>query len=296
MTLSGIRTNETLLASLLVAGALALAAFCGLFAVRHFAIETDVRGLFPNNLPWAERDKAFSRAFPPYDMLVVVDAPTPELADRASNRLLGALRGTDEIRSVEAPQGGAFFQRNGLLFLPTAQLARTSQELKKAAPLIGGLASDPTLSGILRVFTGVLGGGRNQDALGAMTRPMNAASDALEKILANRPAQFSWRALVDSSALGTQHRFLEVAPVLDFNALEPARSATNAIEEAARRLNLAEEDQAQVRLTGLAPLNDAQFATLQDNAVLNGIVSISAVLIILWLALRSWRLILAATI
>src|SRR5207253_8348430 len=49
-------------------------------------------------------------------------------------------------------------------------------------------------------------------------------------------------------------------------------------------------------ITGHAPMNDAQFAALKDNVLLNAVVSASAVLLILWLALRSWRLVLAAMI
>src|ERR1051326_1530210 len=170
MTLAGKRVNETWLASLLIVGALALAIYCGLFAARHFSVETDVRDLFPGNLSWTERDKSFAAAFPQYEVLVVVDAPTPELADRASQKLLLSLRHADSIRSVQEPQRGTFFGRNGLLFLPAAQLARTAQGLKRAAPLIGGLASDPTLSGILRVFSGALEGGQNQTALASLER------------------------------------------------------------------------------------------------------------------------------
>jgi len=296
MNFSPIRSNETWLASLLIAGAIMLAGYCALYAVQNFSIETDVRGLFPTNLPWAQRDKQFAKTFPQNEMLVVVDAPTPEFGDRASDALAAALRRADHIRAVEEPLGGAFFKQNGLLFLPTAQLARNAAGLKRAAPLIGGLAADPSLSGILRVFSGALGGGRNASALATLVRPMNAASDALQNILANRPAQFSWRGVADSSASGPQHRFIEITPELDFNALEPARAATDAIEHTAKKLDLAAGYQAQVRVTGLAPLNDAQFATLKDNAFLNAAVSAAAVLFILWLALRSWRIIVAAMI
>src|SRR5258708_22736788 len=91
-------------------------------------------------------------------------------------------------------------------------------------------------------------------------------------------------------------RFIEIEPVLDFNALQPGLGATQAIADAAERLNLAGEDQGGGRVTGLVPMNDAEFATLQDHAALNGALSIAAVLIILWLALRSSGIILAAII
>ena len=48
-----------------------------------------------------------------------------------------------------------------------------------------------------------------------------------------------------------------------------------------------------VRLTGSIPIADDEFATLQAGAALNGALTVFAVLIILWLALHSARIILA---
>src|SRR5207244_11230152 len=85
-------------------------------------------------------------------------------------------------------------------------------------------------------------------------------------------------------------------PIVDYQALEPGRAATDAIKTAARRLNLEKDYQARVRLTGSLPIDDDQFATMADHAALNLAAAIGAVVIILWLALRSWRIILAALI
>src|SRR5260370_1031735 len=107
--------------------------------------------------------------------------------------------------------------------------------------------------------------------------------------LNGRPAHFSWRALADGKSPDPSElrRFIAIAPVLDFKALEPGRAAVDAINRAAQRLDLAGEYQARVRQTGLVPIDDDQFATLTDHAVLNLTVAIGAVVIILWLALRS---------
>src|SRR5262249_44155542 len=91
-------------------------------------------------------------------------------------------------------------------------------------------------------------------------------------------------------------RFIAVEPVLDFSALEPGRKATEAITQTAHDLQLDSSYQARVRLTGLVPINDDQFATLRNNAALNAAVSLAAVLVILWLALSSLRIILAVAI
>src|SRR5207248_3948237 len=133
-----------------IALALVVAAFCTVYSVRHFAVATDVQQLFPAELPWVQRAYQLLDTYPQHDVLAVVDAPTPELADVAAARLTAALAAdTAHFKSVQQPQGSEFFARNGLLFLPSADLQRMAGEMQDAAPLIGPLAADPSLRGAL---------------------------------------------------------------------------------------------------------------------------------------------------
>ena len=71
-----------------------------------------------------------------------------------------------------------------------------------------------------------------------------------------------------------------------------AKTRRDAIREAAADLKLGEKG-VTVRLTGSIPIADDEFATLKEGAALNGALTVFAVLIILWLALHSARIILA---
>ena len=53
-----------------IAGSLMLALACSFYTVRHFAIKTDVKDLFPPSLPWTQRALDYMKAFPPPEMLV----------------------------------------------------------------------------------------------------------------------------------------------------------------------------------------------------------------------------------
>src|SRR5260370_23559656 len=128
--------------------ALALTAFTADYAARHFAIKTDINDLFPPTLPWTERASAFMKAFPQRDILIVVDAPTREFADAASAKLAAVLAADHEhFRTVEEAQGGPFFAQNGLLFMPTEEVARVALGMQNAAPLIAALLADPSIRG-----------------------------------------------------------------------------------------------------------------------------------------------------
>jgi hypothetical protein len=275
------------------------AALTGFYAVRHFAIATDTRQLFPPDLPWTARAYRYAVQFPEHGILIVLDAPTPEQADIASTKLAAALAADHQhFRAVREIEGGPFFAQNGLLFLPVAEVARTAGEMEQAAPLIGALSADPSLRGALGALSlGLRQADRRPDGLRALARPMNMAADTLDSLLAGHSAMFSWRALASvKPAASSERRFIEIDPVLDYSALEPGRMATDAIARTAPQLKLASDYQARIRMTGLVPTNDAQFATLKKHAGLNAAVSLAAVLAILWLALRSWQLILAVTI
>jgi hopanoid biosynthesis associated RND transporter like protein HpnN len=285
---------------LVIVLAFALAAASSVYAARNFAIKTDVNDLFAPDLPWTQRAFEYMRAFPQPDILVVVDAPTPELVERATTRLAQALSARrDFIRAVHQPGSGSFFERNGLLYLPTGEVARLTDGLVQANPILSALAADPSLRGALRALSfGLMGVQHGQLNLDDLTRPMTMAGDTVNEVLAGRRASFSWRVLASGKPAEPSElrRFIEVEPVLDFSALQPGRAATEAIAETARDLNLDSGYRARVRLTGLAPINDDQFATLKDNAALNAAVSLLAVLVILWLALHSFRIILAVAV
>jgi hypothetical protein len=283
---------------ILVAAGLTLGS--AVYVAGHFEITTDVDKLISDDLPWRQRAETYLATFKNANILAVVDAPTPEFAARAADQLTEALaQRRGPIRAVHEPGGGPFFTRNGLLFLPADEVAQSMDALTKAEPLLSSLASDPTLRGVAGTLeSGLTGVEVGQLKLDAMKRPLTLAADTLDNVLAGRPASFSWVSLVEGRAPEPHElrHFIEVDPQLDFAALEPGWEATRAIRTAAADLKLASDYQARVRLTGLVPVADEEFATLRQGAMLNTTLTIVAVLVILWLALRSTRIIFAVFI
>src|SRR5262249_33529511 len=121
------------------------------------------------------------------------------------------------------------------------------------------------------------------------------AADTVEHVLAGKTTSFSWRELVSGKApsINELRQIVLIHPVLDFAALEPGKQASDVIRQTAADLNFADTYQASVRLTGPVPMADEEFATIKENAFLNGTITILVVLFILWRALGSGRIILA---
>src|SRR6202171_6419714 len=90
--------------------AVALATASTFYTTRHFAIKTDVKDLFRPDLPWTQRAFDYMKSFPQPDILVVIDAPTPELVEEATAKLAQALaQRPDLVRAVHQPQRCEFF-------------------------------------------------------------------------------------------------------------------------------------------------------------------------------------------
>ena len=282
-----------------IALAVLLTAICGSYAARHFAINTDIQHLISRDLPWRQREIAYEGAFPQglEMILAVVQAPTPELSAAAAKALVDRLEPQkDMFRSVQEAGGGPFFQRHRLLFMPAGELSGTLGQLSRAGPLLGALTADPSLRGVVQALSfGLIGTRSGQVTLDELSRPLSMAADTVENALAGRAATFSWYEMVNGRAANDSElrQLITIRPILDYKALEPGEKASNAIRKTAADLNLQPEFGANVRLTGPVPIADEEFGTLRENAFLNGAITISVVLLILFLALRSGRIILA---
>jgi uncharacterized protein len=288
----------TRFASLTVLVALLLAIAAGFYTARHFSINTDINTLISSNLDWRKRDNQFGEAFDrDRTILAVVEGPTPELTSAASKALAEKLStDTTNFESVQQLGAGEFFEKNGLLFLPEAEVSRLTGQFGSGAPLIEIMAGDPSIRGLTGALeTSLAGVKRGQLKLDSTERPFNLIAESVEQVLKTGSGTFSWRELVSDKPLTDADRrgFIELKPVLDYNALQPGKDATDAIRQTARDLNFAGEYGARVRLTGPVPIANEEYATVQDGAIVNGLGTVVVVLLILWMALHSPKIIFA---
>ena len=123
-------------------------------------------------------------------------------------------------------------------------------------------------------------------------RRLAALSTTIDALLAGRPATFSWDELMTGEA-----PHAERAPPLHQRQADPRfRCASSRARRRPRRsarrpseLGLTPDKGVRVRLTGPVAMADDEFGTVADGALLNVILTVAAVLLILWFALRSGR-------
>lgn len=280
--------------------ALVLAAAAVIYTAGHFTMTTDTAALISPSVEWRQHERAMDDAFPQLrdSMLIVVDGATPELAEDGAARLAAALAEDHaHFRNVSRPDGGDFFAREGLLYGSTQDVREATAALIKAQPLLGPLAADPSLRGVTTALSAVLDGVDTGSAgLADIDAPMQALADTSERVLAGKPATFSWQKLfagARSTLDAPARRLILVRPVLDFGALTPGAAAGDAVAATAAKLGITPANGQTVRLTGDVPLADADFSSLQENIGLVGLVMLAAMLVTLWLATKSVRLVAA---
>ncbi|MBV9561492.1 MAG: MMPL family transporter [Bradyrhizobium sp.] len=278
----------------LVAGVLLLVGTAA-FALRHFSINTDVESLISQDLPWHARQLELNRAFPQKAISAVVSAPTAENATMATEQLAQALGKDPELfPTIGLPDSGDFFDRNGMLFGSLADVRKSAEGLTHARPIVTGLAADPSLRGIMKVLgSAAVGVQAGKLRLDQLSWPLSLAERTLNDVLSDKPASFSWQELLQGhdASLDQRRHFIEVAPRLDFSALQPGRASTEGIERVAADLALTDKLGATVDLTGPVPMNDDQFAVIRTSALRDTLTALLGVLVVLWLALRSLKII-----
>ena len=209
------------------------------------AINTNTDDFIAASVPWRQDEIAYDKAFPNQgnDTIVVVDGKTPELADQAVTALFAKLQNhPDLFHSVVRPDGGPFFARNGLLFQSTDEVKKAVGGLMRARSVLGIIASDPSLRGVFDAFAYIPKGVQaKQGSFDQFKKPIQSMNGALENVLADKPAFFSWQNLLSNGEApgGRQLRkFIEVAPVLDYADIQPGAKASDFIRQQARDLHL----------------------------------------------------------
>lgn len=275
-------------------------ALCGaIYVARHFAITTDISQLIDTHEAWAKRDSALDVAFPARNelTLVVVSAAAPELAGAAADELAARLSREHELmRAVVQTGSGPFFERNALLYASSAQLETLATRLYDARPLVNALARDPSLRGLSNLLSVSLATplASGQFTLADTDRLFTQGADVLEALGSGEAAAFSWRRFAaGESARGVAYSVIEVHPRPNYGDLEAGARSSERIRALASELRLGERFGATVLLTGPIPLADEEFASIKEGAGWNSVATLVTVTLILWLALRSAKLVLA---
>lgn len=269
------------------------------YTSRHLSVDTDNSNMLSPDLSWRKAEHALDRWFPQmnHTMVVVIDGDTPELADDAMQRLLAKLRTRPDLYpEIFAPEAEPFFRRNGLLYQSDEELQQTADQLQQAQPFLGTLAQDPTVHGLFTLLDRASTHAAAQDF--DLAPALSKIATGIRKTTAGEFYQLSWQQLMSrgNPMPDATRRFIDISAHLDFSKLLPAEAPMDTVHQMFQQLNLDAAHGVRARVTGSVALEHEELLTVMRGMGLALSAALLMAIVLLYLALRSVRLMLATVI
>ena len=277
-----------------VLGALTATIGVGYYVASSIAFNTDTADLLAHDLPYRRDARVLKEAFPQFtdNILVVIDAVVPDLADDSALTLARRLRDRPELfGDVYDLAGDPTIRRNSLLYLDLEELSDLGDRLAEAQPFLATLWENRSLQGLFTMLG--LAIDESLDAEGAppieLADMLNAASETAEAQAVGRFGVLSWQEMMRGGAAGPNEgrRFILIQPALDFGSLQPATKAIAGIRGIASDLGLDAAHGVRVRLTGSAALAQEELKSVEEGMGLAAVLSLSLVVFLLLIGMRS---------
>ena len=199
------------------------------------------------------------------------------------------------FRSVRRPDASPFLRKEGLLFLDEKQLEQLLNGTIDAQPFLGQLVADPSARGLFAALVAARHG-RRAGASRPRPVPAGAARASIRRWRTPSPATrtrfpgpAARRRRWPSSPANTSSSWCSRSWITARS--QPGGAATRGDRARPPELEFVKSGDARVRITGNVALADEEFATVAEGAVGGLIVSIVLITLWLFLAVRSWRLI-----
>lgn len=265
------------------------------YTVTHLSLDTDPLNLLDRNLIFRQLTRDFEHAFPQFTDLVavVIDAGHLDEADEAADRLAAELSLEHGLfHSVYQPGQGPFFDRQGLLYLDTAELLKLDRRLTEWEPFLGTLAQDPSLRGFFSVLGKAVEHPPEPDNQKLLIRVLDWVSGTIEAQLTGRPSSRFWREAFQESIRPSDEpyrRFVLVQPRQDYSSLQAAESPLRVLRSLAKQV--AKQYGVRIRLTGSGVIEEEERETLAHSAGFAATAALILIGVIVWLGFRSGSLV-----
>ncbi len=271
------------------------------YSARNFKINVDTGGMISEKLRFRQLENDFSKAFPQMSdtIVVVLDSDSPELAMSVRKRLAERLRKeTSLFRTVSEPEGGEFFEKNGLLYLSVKELEDFADNMAGAQPFFAILSHDLSLRGLFSVLEKALS---EPEAREAMDRRIDLIfermGETFDNASKNRVLQMSWQRIMlgDEEANKMRRQFIILQPFLDVTELSSGEAALGAVRRIAGEMGLNGQSGVKMHITGDVALSHENLVEVQNTVGAATLVSFLLVGVTLFVGLgRSGRLVLAS--
>jgi uncharacterized protein len=247
------------------------------------------------------------------EIVVVIESDDQERVSRFCDRLYARLSADkSRVRELFYPGGLPFFRKNGMLFMPLAELRELRNNLGMAAPVLKDLSASPSVQTLFTHLTRRMdayvaqGPGQDNDKeLAGLTFMLDKLGLGFRKFGDGGVSSFSLEEFFLKGSDGKEsqlsragkQQIMTLLPVRDDTSFEPAEATIAVVRsEAAALLKLPEFKGVSVGLTGTPVLEHEEMATSQRDIAIATAVSLILTVILLLVAFRGWLNVLAAMV
>ncbi|MDQ6981549.1 MAG: MMPL family transporter [Mariprofundus sp.] len=268
------------------------------YTSHHLGFNTNTNDMLAADLPFRQTYQHFEQGFPQYthNILVVIDADSPEKARDAAKRLAAQLETQPQLfSSVYLPRASAFMESHALLYQDMDELEKNASDLATMQPFLGKLSSDLSLRGLFLLLTDVLEAEDAPDSVDitAVATPVTAA---IRAVMNHQHEPLSWQELIQgesSEATKQRQQFILLQPRMDFSSFLAAKPAMQTVKNAAATLQLDADHGVRVRLTGSAALSHDELVSVSAGAGIAALLALLLVGVLLTIGLGSFRFVVA---
>ena len=267
------------------------------YAAHHLGINSKSSDMFDEQLPFRQRQDRFEAQFPFADgsFAIALWGGTPEQRQQQAQVMAQLMRAdTLHFKEIFMPGGEPFFLKNGLLFRDTTSLQKLQADMKQWQPFLSYLLQDYSLRGFYQIMNGMAQSPYALQGQQQMAGLMQELDSVHKAFLAGEPHTISWQQLMQKEPQqGTAVQFIQVTPQLPSGKLLPVKPAiikARSLRDSLQNL----VPGVQIRLTGKKAMAYEEMQSVIKGASRAGVLALLMVSAILWLSLRSFRLIAAA--
>ena len=259
--------------------------------IQHARIDTNTENMLSDQLDWRIAYNTYKEKFPYFSdtIVIVVEGPTAELTLEASSYL------TKEIiqfgvksEHIFFPESEDFFRKNKYLYLDSEKLVEITDNLGQSQAMLGMLARDPSVLGLLDITNLILDESSNQNVESSRSF-IDSLTRSLDAFLYGSNTPMSWQSLLNSGReISQTHRILfTIQPELKFDELLPGSKLIDHVRGISHSISAEKWPNVNVRLTGQAALGYDELDSVIEGAGQAGILALIAILLVLSIGLKS---------
>lgn len=263
------------------------------YTIQNLGINSNTAEMFDPDLEFRQNQDHFNELFPltKNNLVIVIEGDTPEITDISALELYSEFkRDTLHFNNAYLPGAGDYFKQNQFLFLNTEELENLSARLSRSNVFLSLLAQNNSMRGLFSLIDLILEQGNDEQVV-QLNNLFGQISTTINDRIENRNTSLSWQRAFGGTELTEQARirFIQVQPHLDYNKMIPAKEAI----ESARLLTakFSDSEKVNVRITGKLAMGYEEMQSVTEGAITASVLSLLFVTLILWVGLRSARLI-----